>query len=425
MSKRKPTIVPSLQPTSTIADNTQRARKIGIVPHQSTLSVQNVPDYSTPAGAAMANEEMRRLRLGIENLKQRVEAQSGEQQLGLKSPSQQVTTNTGTGKDEPISIETTEWALTLKSNGIEVDDPLVVQCINFIDTQVKVLEARQEFKLPIKFHLAKSFLEDKLKTEDEAVQIDIIANAITYFYDWLMFRDSGQKSIQISSSDKIRGGVFDGLDRRVITLQNDEWYLSEFMYYGTGWIGEDGENRGWKKLPISWKQPAVKFITQPSETDASPIGSIFIVSTETTFDEWLELGFINYLVYKFGEPFSSIRALQFVEPMHGDVISVLFPTDESSVANCRPKLYQYANKEGILKWWDITQLYGNIGDAHFVYEQVVPANEWLVTHNLGKRPSVTVCDTSDSVIYGEVVHIDNNTLKVKFKYNISGRVYLN
>jgi len=53
-----------------------------IVPSQTDLSVQDVRDYSTPQGAAMANEEMRRLKLAIDNVK---EEQEKQRQAALKA----------------------------------------------------------------------------------------------------------------------------------------------------------------------------------------------------------------------------------------------------------------------------------------------------------------------------------------------------
>lgn len=47
-----------------------------IAPSQTDLSVQDVRDYSTPEGAAMANEEMRRLKLAIDNVKQEQDRQA-------------------------------------------------------------------------------------------------------------------------------------------------------------------------------------------------------------------------------------------------------------------------------------------------------------------------------------------------------------
>ena len=67
-----PTRVPHLRTAdskSVIPDG----MRVGLVPKQASLSVQDVRDYSTPEGAAMANEEMRRLRFAVNNLTEKVE----------------------------------------------------------------------------------------------------------------------------------------------------------------------------------------------------------------------------------------------------------------------------------------------------------------------------------------------------------------
>ena len=51
--------------------------------------------------------------------------------------------------------------------------------------------------------------------------------------------------------------------------------------------------------------------------------------------------------------------------------------------------------------------------------------EWTIYHNLGKFPSVTIVDSVDRVVYGEIDYIDENTVKVSFKAAFSGRAYLN
>lgn len=66
-----PTKVPHLvqkDSSSPIPDGMRR----GIVPKQTSLSVQDVRDYTTPQGAAMANEEMHRLRNAIEAISEKV-----------------------------------------------------------------------------------------------------------------------------------------------------------------------------------------------------------------------------------------------------------------------------------------------------------------------------------------------------------------
>ncbi len=56
-----------------------------IVPSQTDLSVQDVRDYSTPEGAAMANEEMRRLKMAIEATRDQGQAAVGAGEGGSAS----------------------------------------------------------------------------------------------------------------------------------------------------------------------------------------------------------------------------------------------------------------------------------------------------------------------------------------------------
>ena len=68
--RKRPSLVPHLSTTETHKPTDITTRRRGLVPSQTTLSVQNIPDYSTPAGSAMANEEFRRLRLAIAQVEQ-------------------------------------------------------------------------------------------------------------------------------------------------------------------------------------------------------------------------------------------------------------------------------------------------------------------------------------------------------------------
>lgn len=54
-----------------------------IVPSQTNLSVQDVRDYSTPDGAAMANEEMRRLKMAIQAVSEQQSAAVTAQQAAI------------------------------------------------------------------------------------------------------------------------------------------------------------------------------------------------------------------------------------------------------------------------------------------------------------------------------------------------------
>jgi hypothetical protein len=49
----------------------------------------------------------------------------------------------------------------------------------------------------------------------------------------------------------------------------------------------------------------------------------------------------------------------------------------------------------------------------------------IVTHNLGKFPSITVIDTANTVVTGEYTYIDSNNVTLKFSAAFAGKAYLN
>lgn len=65
------------------------------------------------------------------------------------------------------------------------------------------------------------------------------------------------------------------------------------------------------------------------------------------------------------------------------------------------------------------------GDLSFIHNQLVPSNVWVITHNLGKRPSVRVIDSGDTEVIGHVTDTDNNSLTVEFSAPFGGKAYLN
>lgn len=68
---------------------------------------------------------------------------------------------------------------------------------------------------------------------------------------------------------------------------------------------------------------------------------------------------------------------------------------------------------------------GITGDKHFVFNQNVASELWMINHNLNKFPSVSVVDSGDNIIIGEVTYIDENNLQVAFTVAFSGKAYLN
>ena len=72
----------------------------------------------------------------------------------------------------------------------------------------------------------------------------------------------------------------------------------------------------------------------------------------------------------------------------------------------------------------ITGLKGG-GDKNYVHSQGVPSSVWNVSHNLGKKPSVMVVDSTDTVVYGDIEYTDNNNVTLTFSGAFSGKAYFN
>jgi hypothetical protein len=64
-------------------------------------------------------------------------------------------------------------------------------------------------------------------------------------------------------------------------------------------------------------------------------------------------------------------------------------------------------------------------DKNFIYNQTNASSVWSITHNLDKKPSVTVVDTADSHVIGQVNYINNNQVTITFKASFSGYAYFN
>ena len=62
--------------------------------------------------------------------------------------------------------------------------------------------------------------------------------------------------------------------------------------------------------------------------------------------------------------------------------------------------------------------------ASFVFRQDIPASSWMINHNLHTFPQVSVVDSSNIQVYGDVSYGDSNTLTVDFTTAFSGVAYL-
>ena len=79
------------------------------------------------------------------------------------------------------------------------------------------------------------------------------------------------------------------------------------------------------------------------------------------------------------------------------------------------------------KYYDIVNftLAGNQGDKSYIFTQANPNTVWTINHNLDKFPSVSVVDTSNTMVEGLTEYTGKNTLTVTFTAGFAGKAYLN
>ena len=71
-----------------------------------------------------------------------------------------------------------------------------------------------------------------------------------------------------------------------------------------------------------------------------------------------------------------------------------------------------------------------IGDITYTHNQSSTSDTWTITHNLNRFPSVTVVDSTNTIVIGTVVYNSVNQLTITFfqagsALAFSGKAYLN
>ena len=74
----------------------------------------------------------------------------------------------------------------------------------------------------------------------------------------------------------------------------------------------------------------------------------------------------------------------------------------------------------------VTGVIGGVSlDANFVYTKGSPSATWVVNHNLNKYCSVTVVDSADNIVVGEVLYNSLNQVTLTFAGAFSGKAFFN
>lgn len=64
-------------------------------------------------------------------------------------------------------------------------------------------------------------------------------------------------------------------------------------------------------------------------------------------------------------------------------------------------------------------------DKYFIHDQFSPSSVWVVEHDLEKKPSVTITDSSGNQVEGDIKYISEHKLTITFNFPFSGYTYLN
>lgn len=80
---------------------------------------------------------------------------------------------------------------------------------------------------------------------------------------------------------------------------------------------------------------------------------------------------------------------------------------------------------------DLPSLVGDIivveglGDKNFIHHQNFPSATWEINHDLDKKPSVTITDSADTVVEGQIIINDGVKVLITFNAPFTGIAILN
>lgn len=65
------------------------------------------------------------------------------------------------------------------------------------------------------------------------------------------------------------------------------------------------------------------------------------------------------------------------------------------------------------------------GDKNYVHDQSSASATWNITHNLNKRPAVSVVDSAGTQVICDVQYVSDNEVTLTFDDSTAGKAYFN
>lgn len=62
-------------------------------------------------------------------------------------------------------------------------------------------------------------------------------------------------------------------------------------------------------------------------------------------------------------------------------------------------------------------------DPFYIHDQMTASKKWIIKHNLEKYPSITVVDSADSVVVGDITYTSLNSVEISFAAMFCGKAY--
>lgn len=79
---------------------------------------------------------------------------------------------------------------------------------------------------------------------------------------------------------------------------------------------------------------------------------------------------------------------------------------------------------GQTKYYGIIEASSDV-DKNYVHTQSAASSTWVINHNMEKFPSVSIIDSGNNLVVGEVQYNSTNQLTLTFTASFSGKAYLN